>query len=86
MSSLRIKGSGSNCVSLVSSGLSWEIKTRFIPVIGIRLFQENGSLSIPPEDLIIYYFCQCLEYLKLFLLVTKKCIMEIDIESSPPEI
>ena len=26
------------------------------PVMGIRLFQENGSLSISPENLILYYF------------------------------
>ena len=25
--------------------------------MGIRLFQENGSLSISPEDLILYYLC-----------------------------
>ena len=25
-------------------------------VMGIRLSQENGSLSISPEDLILYYF------------------------------
>ena len=25
-------------------------------VMGIRLIQENGSLSISPEDLILYYF------------------------------
>ena len=24
--------------------------------MGIRLFRENGSLSISPEDLILYYF------------------------------
>ena len=27
-------------------------------VMGIHLFQENGSLSISPEDLIQYYFCK----------------------------
>jgi hypothetical protein len=25
------------------------------PVMGIRLFQENGSLSISPEDLILLF-------------------------------
>ena len=34
-------------------------------VIGIRLFQENGSLSISPEDLILYCFY------KIFLSVLK---------------
>ena len=39
----------------------------FNPVMGIRLFQENGSLSISPEDFILYLFCKIfLSILKIF--------------------
>ena len=31
-------------------------KHEFKPVMGISLFQENGSLSISPDDLILNYF------------------------------
>ena len=41
----------------------------FKPVMEIRLFQESGSLSISPEDLILHFFlvnifCPYWEYLK----------------------
>ena len=36
----------------------------FYPVLLIRLFQENGSLSIFPEDLILYYFLSVLKISK----------------------
>ena len=35
-------------------------------VMGIRLFQENGSLSISPPDSILYYF-----FIEHFLYVLK---------------
>ena len=33
--------------------------------MGIRKFQENGSLSISPEDLLLYYFLLFLSVLKI---------------------
>ena len=47
--------------------------TELESVMEIRLFQESGSLSIPPEDLILHFFlvnmfCPYWKYLKeLFL-------------------
>ena len=86
MSSWRIKGSRSNCVSLVSSGLSWEIKTCIYTSDGYPFISRKRILIHISRGLDYILFLSVFRISKTFLTSYKKCIMKINIESSPPEI